>query len=142
MGQFYHHSSLISVLSSQKQLSIIISIFLYFFLTYFRESMCTQVEGIEGEGIRSRIHTECRARWGAWSQDPEITTWAKTKSQMLNQLHHSNTLVSIILTLQMRKMRQRLIYPIYFTCILRRVKSIYLSLSRYQINQYTNTVIY
>ena len=28
------------------------------------------------------------AKYGAWSHHPEIMTWAKMKSQMLNQLSH------------------------------------------------------
>ena len=31
---------------------------------------------------------ELRARHRSWTQDPEIPTWAKTKSQILNQLSH------------------------------------------------------
>ena len=42
----------------------------------------------ERERLSSRLSAECEALQGAWSQDPEIMTWAKTKSQMLNWLCH------------------------------------------------------
>jgi len=40
------------------------------------------------EGIASRLPAERRARRGAPSHDPEITTWAETKSRTLNRLSH------------------------------------------------------
>ena len=49
--------------------------------------MCTWGrEGVEGERIWSRLHTQRGAQPGTQSQDPEITTSAETKSQLLNQL--------------------------------------------------------
>ena len=46
--------------------------------------------GAEGEGERSSswLCTEHGARWGAWSNNPEIRTWAKTKRWRLNWLCH------------------------------------------------------
>ena len=35
-----------------------------------------------------RLHAEHWPRHGAWSHNPEIMTWAETKSQTLNQLSH------------------------------------------------------
>ena len=40
------------------------------------------------ERISSRPRADHGARHRAWSQDPEIMTWAETKSQMLNQSHY------------------------------------------------------
>ena len=42
----------------------------------------------EGERISSRLHTEHRAQCGTPSHNPEITTWARNKSWIVNQLHH------------------------------------------------------
>ena len=39
------------------------------------------------EGIPSRLTAEHEAWCRAWSKDHEIMTWAKSKSQTLNQLH-------------------------------------------------------
>ena len=44
------------------------------------------------ERTSSRLLTECRAWHGAGSQDPEIMTWAKSRSQMLNSLSHPGVL--------------------------------------------------
>ena len=38
----------------------------------------------EGERISSRLHAEQEAQHGAGSHNPEITTWAETKSWTLN----------------------------------------------------------
>ena len=48
-------------------------------------------EGAGGEGDwESQVDSESehRAPWGAESHDPEIMTWAKIKSQILNWLSH------------------------------------------------------
>ena len=46
--------------------------------------------GVEGDGqrISRRLWAEPRAWLGAQSHNPEIMTWAETKSQTLNQLSH------------------------------------------------------
>ena len=46
----------------------------------------------EREKISSRFSTQLGAWQRAWSHDPEIMTWAKTKSQLLNGLSHSGIL--------------------------------------------------
>ena len=43
------------------------------------------------ERVSSTLHAEHGAQHGAWSNDPEITARAKTKSQMLNQLSQLGT---------------------------------------------------
>ena len=40
----------------------------------------------EGERISSRLHAEYGTQCGAQSNDPEVMTWAETKSVMLNWL--------------------------------------------------------
>ena len=45
---------------------------------------------VERERNPSRLCTECGPCLGAWSHEPETTTWAKTKSQMLNRRCHPN----------------------------------------------------
>ena len=45
----------------------------------------------EGETVLSRLRIEHETGCGAQSHDPEIMTWAETKSQMLNQLCHPGT---------------------------------------------------
>lgn len=54
---------------------------------YLRErehkSVCSNV-GSRGKGRKSQ--TPCWAPWGAWSHNPEIETWAKTKSWTFKQL--------------------------------------------------------
>ena len=41
----------------------------------------------EGQNLKQTPHQAWYKAWlGAWSQDPEIMTWAKIKSQMLNLL--------------------------------------------------------
>ena len=60
----------------------------YIYLFIFRQRQRAFLgTGTEGERISSRLHTECGARLGAWSHDPEIMTWVKTKSQRLNWLY-------------------------------------------------------
>ena len=56
----------------------------------------------EGERIWSDC-TECRAWRRALSHNCEITTWAKTKSQVLNWLSHSGAPV-LILMLQVQEL--------------------------------------
>ena len=77
--------------------NILFKFFKYLFI-YFQEreraNECR--EGAEGERVLSKLHAElgalhgasCRDGCRAGSQDPEIMTWAKTKSQSLNWLHH------------------------------------------------------
>ena len=79
--------------SSKLKLIIYLFIYLFIYFRYFtylrdrgRESKC--VGEADRERISSRLPTECRAQHGARSHDPEITTWAKTKSQTLNQLRY------------------------------------------------------
>ena len=49
-------------------------------------------EGQKGrERLSSRLCAECGAWRGALAYDSDITTWAETKSQMLNQLSHPDT---------------------------------------------------
>lgn len=38
--------------------------------------------------LLSRLHAHCGAHCGTWTLDPEIKTWPKIKSQMLNRLSH------------------------------------------------------
>ena len=45
----------------------------------------------ERERISSRLSAECGANLMSWSRDPEIMTWAETKSQTPNQLYHPGT---------------------------------------------------
>ena len=42
----------------------------------------------EGETVSSRLRAERGTRCRAQSQDPEIMTWAETKSQTFNQMSH------------------------------------------------------
>ena len=64
---------------------------------YFREK--EREEGWEGqrkrerEKILSRPHAENEAVYRAQSHNPEIMTWAKTKSEMLNQLSQPRCLI-------------------------------------------------
>lgn len=71
----------------------------------------------EGKRILSRLHTECRAPCKAWSQDPETMTWTKTKSQLLNQLHHPGTPWALLISCQYIVTTTILYeeYPIYET---------------------------
>jgi len=48
------------------------------------------------QGILSRLHSQRRARCGARSRNPEIMTWAKINSQILNWLGHSGTPTALI----------------------------------------------
>ena len=63
---------------------------------YLLERKRIQPGGAEGEGERvsSRLPAECRAWCRARSHDPEIMTWAETKSQAFNQLQHPSGLES------------------------------------------------
>ena len=45
----------------------------------------------EGERIPSRLCTEHRVQYRAWSHNPELRTWAKANGQMLNQPCHAGT---------------------------------------------------
>jgi len=60
------------------------------FIYFEREHARAWVAGqtAEGERILTRLHAERRARGGARTHDPEITTRAETKSPTLNQLSH------------------------------------------------------
>ena len=68
----------------------------FFFLFFLRihlfileiEEECSGEGQQEREKVPSRLHTQCGTQHGAHSHDPEITTWAKIKSQMLNRLCH------------------------------------------------------
>ena len=48
--------------------------------------------GEEGERILSRLYTQGGAPRGAQSQDSQIMTWAKIKSQTLSSLSYPGTL--------------------------------------------------
>ena len=77
------------VVEGNSELSNRLSHFLKIYLfIHFRER--AQGGGAEErlERISSRLSTEWGAQPGASSHNPEIMTWAKTKSQMLNQLSH------------------------------------------------------
>ena len=52
----------------------------------------------ERERILGRLHAQWGAQHRAWSQDPEITTWAEIKSQMLNWLSYPDAPITIFLT--------------------------------------------
>lgn len=56
---------------------------------YFKEKESEWWEGAEREKERnaSRLPVERGAWYRAWSHDPEIRAWAKTKSWVRNQLH-------------------------------------------------------
>ena len=77
----HHQSRLFPGLWPMDQLLFFLKIYLF---------ILESGRGAEGEEERnpSRLCTEHRAWHGAWSQDPEIMTWAETKSQMLNWLRH------------------------------------------------------
>lgn len=62
---------------------------LFFVVVFLREGERKKEkdreEGRSGrERILSRFHVQHEPWPGAWSQDPEITSWAEIKSQMLN----------------------------------------------------------
>ena len=59
-----------------------------FILERERESTHASRGRVEGERIPSSLHAQCGARCAAPSHDPEIMTWAETKSQTLNRLSH------------------------------------------------------
>ena len=44
-----------------------------------------------GDRLLSKLHTQCGNWGGAWSHDPEILTWGKIKSWMINKLSHPST---------------------------------------------------
>ena len=48
-----------------------------------------------GKGILGRLHDQHRPHLGAQSHNPEIMTWAKIKSGMLNQLSQTPLLISL-----------------------------------------------
>ena len=56
-----------------------------------------QWRGAEGEKVLSEHHTQRIAWHEAQSHDPEIMTWAETKNQTLNWLHHPGALESLFL---------------------------------------------
>ena len=78
-------------------------VFKYFYFERERERERERVhktgEGQRGrERISSKFHTLCKcgAQHGARYHNHEIVTWAKIKSQMLNQLsHHGATRMSV-----------------------------------------------
>ena len=49
--------------------------------------------------ISSRLRTGCGGQRRAWSHNPEIMTWAKTKSQTLNRQSPSGALIFILKTI-------------------------------------------
>ena len=60
-------------------------------LSLEREHVQNRVNIRRGRGrerMSSRLHAQHRALYGAGSHNPEIMTWAETKSQMPNQLSH------------------------------------------------------
>ena len=61
--------------------------FLRFIYSRGRESV-SRGRGRGTERISNRLHAECRALPGAWSHNPEIMTWAETKSRPANLLSH------------------------------------------------------
>ena len=59
----------------------------FYFLRFIEEGWWEKRQR-QRERNLSRLSAEQGAQCGAWSQDPEIMTWAETKSQMLNWLYH------------------------------------------------------
>ena len=59
-----------------------------FILEREREQAVGRSRGKGRENISSRLYTEHGAQCGFQSHNPEIMTWAKTKSQLLNQISH------------------------------------------------------
>ena len=58
---------------------------------FFLRERVSRGERGQSERISSRLHAGQGARCGTQSHDPEIVTWAKIKSQRLNQLSHPGT---------------------------------------------------
>ena len=77
--------------NSDRKESNLIIIFIY-----LRERLRKHAEWREVKGDRGKISTKlCTEHWAPCrveSHDPEITTWGRTKSQMLNQLHYPGAL--------------------------------------------------
>ena len=59
-------------------------LFVEFFKGFIKEKEYERKQG-QRENLSSRLCTECGAQWGSLSQDPEIMTWAKIQSWLLNQ---------------------------------------------------------
>ena len=74
-----------------------LSFFKIYFMYFWERESKQGEEQQERERIPSRLPTECGAPLGAQSHDPEIMTWAKTKSWMLNWLSHSGTPLNLSL---------------------------------------------
>ena len=82
---------------------VVLSIFIYhvhkllLFINFLRERVQGRRGGAEGKGKRERIlsrfHTQHRPQGGPRSHNPEIMTYAKIKSQTLNQLSHHKLLL-------------------------------------------------
>lgn len=81
---------------------IILKIYLYLLLELGGESQHERAHAQVGgqrrkESISSRLCIEYRAWHTAWSHNPVIMTWAKTKSRTLNWLCHPSALMSLFL---------------------------------------------
>ena len=75
-----------------KKVILVYFSFWFFLCVFFFKILFMRENGEKGrERGRSRLYTvqwaQCRARW----KDPEIMTWAKTKSWMLHWLSHPGT---------------------------------------------------
>ena len=67
--------------------------FIIYMLLFFEKERRRKRGRREGERILSRLHAQHRAQRRARSPDPEITTWAKIKSRMLNWLSYQAPLI-------------------------------------------------
>lgn len=59
--------------------------------TFILERQSREGRGREGERVLSKLRTAWKAQHRASSHNPEITTWSKMRSPMLNKLHHPGT---------------------------------------------------
>ena len=81
---WWHHSSVWILFLSN-------DLFIYLFETETEIESEGNSRGPEGERTLSRLHSEHGVQCGGQSHDPQITTQAETKSQILNQLSHPGT---------------------------------------------------
>lgn len=97
-----HYCAVRSQVVNYNRLYIFLLFLRFYFLQkilFILERACEQRDGQRGrEKILSRLCAEPRAQLRAWSCYPEITTRARTKSGMLNQLSHHLPLQIIFLS--------------------------------------------
>jgi len=86
-------------LKSMVETVLLIKDFIFYFIIF----LVGRGRGRRRERILSRLHVQHRAWRGARSHDPEIMTWAKIKSQMLNRLSHPGTPLKDFFWFSLRK---------------------------------------